>query len=152
MESKKDAITARIGVFSGRPNPELSLTGEVLEELASLVKRTIGREPIHPPPPPRLGYYYGFLIQTPNELAKRLELPAEFSVYHGVIAEGKGREKRHWRDVAKVERFLIYQAYEQGLGEFLEKVGVEKPEYPQLPKPYAGRNDQEPPTPTALVS
>jgi hypothetical protein len=128
MEAKTAAITVIIGVFSGRPNPELMFTGEVAEEFANLVKATIGKEPIHPPPPPRLGYYYGFRVRIPSELVKRLELPAEFNVYQGVLTEGQGREQRHWRDVAKVERFLIDQAYKQGHGALLEKVGVEKPQ------------------------
>ncbi len=127
MEPKKDAITATIGIFSGRPNPEVLLTGGLAEEFASLVKTTIGKEPIHPPPPPKLGIYYGFFVQIPGELAKRLALPAEFNMYHGVLTEGKGREQNHWRDVAKVERFLIEQSLKQGHGELLEKVGVEKP-------------------------
>lgn len=128
MEPKKDAIIATIGIFSGRPNPELMLSGKVAEKLANLVKTTLGKESIHPPPPPRLGYYYGFLVQTSKELAKRLELPVEFNVYHGVITERYGQEQKHWRDVANVERFLIDQAYEQGHGDLLEKVGADKSE------------------------
>lgn len=127
MESKKDSITPILGVFSGRPNPELSLTGELVEKFASLVKATLGKEAIHPPPSPRLGCYYGFLVQIPKELAKRLELPTQFKVYHGVITEGEGREKKHWRDTAQVERFLINEANKQGHGELLEDFGVEKP-------------------------
>jgi hypothetical protein len=126
MEANRDAIIATLGVFSGRPNPEVSLVGEVAEEFVNLVKQTIGREPIHPPPPPKLWHYNGFLVQTPNELASRLELPARFSVHHGVLTEGRGREKKHWRDVANIERFLINQAYEQGHGDLLEEFGVDK--------------------------
>jgi hypothetical protein len=122
MESQKEAITAQIGLFSGRPNPVLSLAGEAVEQFVKLVQATIGKEPIHPPPPPRLGYYYGFLV-----VASRSGLPAELNVYYGVVTEGEGRDQKHWRDVAGVERFLIVQAYQQGYGELLEKVGVEKP-------------------------
>lgn len=127
MELKKDVFTAVIGVFSGRPNPEMSLSGETAEELANLVKTTIGQESIHPPPPPQLGYYYGFLVQLPKDLAKRFGLPEEFNVCHGVLTERIDREQKHWRDVAKVERFLINQAYKQGHGDLLKKVGVEQP-------------------------
>lgn len=128
MESKKDVITGIIGLFSGHPNPELLLAGEAVEEFAGLIKTTIGKEPIHPPPPARLGYYYGFLVHVPKELAKRFELPADFNVYHGVITEQKDREQKHWRDVAKAEQFLINQAHKQGYGDLLEKVGVTKSE------------------------
>ena len=127
MEPKKDAITVTMGIFSGRPNPQLSLTGAPAEEFAGLVKATIGKEPIHPPPPPKLGFYYGFVVETPRELAARLALPAALGIYHGVLTEGKGREQKHWRDTANVERFLTEHAYKQGLGELLEKVGVGKP-------------------------
>ena len=128
MEPKKDAIIAKIGIFSGRPNPELMLSGKVAEALANLVKMTIGKESIHPPPPPRLGFYYGFRVKTSKEMAKRLKLPLTFNVYHGVVSERYGKEQKHWRDVANVERFLINHAYEQGHGDLLEKVGVEKSE------------------------
>ena len=128
MESDRDAITGIIGIFSGHRNPELSLTGETVKEFADLMHKTVGKEPIHPPPPARLGYYYGFFIHAPKELAKRFDLPSDFSLYHGVITERKGREKKHWRDVAGVEQFLINQAREQGYGELLEKGGVSKSE------------------------
>lgn len=126
MELRKDAITVTIGIFSGRPNPELFLTGGVVGELAPLVKTTIGKERIHPPPSPRLGHYYGFLLHVPEELARRFELPVEFSVYSGVLTARAGREQTHWRDAAKVERFLFDQAYKQGFGDLLERVGAGK--------------------------
>lgn len=126
MESGKDVIKAIIGVFSGRPNPELLVTGKAAEEFVGLAKKTIGVEPIHPPPPPKLWHYYGFIIRISGEMAKNLQLPAEFSVFQGVITEGKPKEKMYWRDVANVERFLIDQAYEQGYGNLLEEFGVSK--------------------------
>lgn len=127
MESNKDTITVTIGVFSGHPNPKLSLDAEAVEKLAELVRTARGKEPGPPPPPPRLGYYYGFFVEAPRELAKRLELPLEFSLYEGVITEGKGRDQKHWRDVAHIEQFLFEQAWKHGYGELLEKVGGEKP-------------------------
>jgi hypothetical protein len=126
MEPKNDEITARIGIFSGRPNPQLSFAGKVVEEFAKLVKLSIGKETIHPPPPPRLGFYYGFRIRIPTALAERLALSRELNIYSGVITEKKGREEKHWRDTSKVEDFLIRKAYEQDFGEWLQKVGVQK--------------------------
>jgi hypothetical protein len=131
MQPKQDAITATVGVFSGRPNPELSLAGEVVQEFADLVKATLGKEPIHPPPPARLGYYYGFVLHSPKELAERLGLPREFKVYHGVLTEREGRVQNHWRDVAQIERFLIDLAHEQGYGDLLEHFGVGELEWLQ---------------------
>jgi hypothetical protein len=118
-------ITATVGIFSGRPNPEISLTGEAAERLAESVKEAIGREPAPPPAPARLGFYYGFVVRSPRDLARRLGLPEEFRVYQGVLTERMGREPRHWRDIAEVERKLIEQAYQQGYGEMLQRVGVD---------------------------
>jgi|LGVF01.1.fsa_nt_gb hypothetical protein len=126
MESNKNRIIIEIGVFSGRRNPELSLSGEVAEKLVSMLKTTIGKKSIRPPPTPRLGHYYGFLVRTPKEMAKQLDLPLEFSVYNGVITEGKPQERKYWRDVAQIEKFLFDQAYEYGYGELLKEFGVEK--------------------------
>lgn len=130
MEYGKEAISVKIGVFSGRPNPELSLRGEVAAKVVSMLKTTLGRESIHPPPSPRLGYYYGFLVQISKEMAKQLEIPMEFNVYHGVITEVRARakpeEQKHWRDVKQIEKFLLDLAYEQGFGKLLEEFGVEK--------------------------
>ena len=99
-----------------------------VEKFTGLVKATIGKEPIHPPPPAKLGYYYGFRVHIPEEIAKRSELPAELNVYHGVVTVNKKREQEHWRDVAGVEQFLINQAREQGYGNILEKTGGAKSE------------------------
>lgn len=126
MESNKEIITGAIGLFSGRPNPELSLMGEAVEELANLVKSCIGKEKIHPPPAAKLGYYYGFRLHVPKDLAKRLNLPEDFNVYQGVITERRNQEQNYWRDMANVERFLIDQAFEQGYGDMLQKVGITK--------------------------
>ena len=127
MEPSTDAITVTIGIFSGRPNPQLTLSGPSAQEFANLVNATLGKDPIHPPPQPKLGFYYGFSVQTPRELATRLALPTDLYVYYGVVTQGTGREQRHWRDVANVERFLIQQAHQQGHGELLDKVSAPKP-------------------------
>lgn len=126
MEPKEEAITVTIGIFSGRPNPELRLTGALAEKFANLVKATIGKEPIHPPPPPKLGFYYGFSVRMASELAKRFGFPAELNIYLGVLSEGRGREQKHWRDAGHSERFLIEESYRQGYGDLLERVGVAK--------------------------
>lgn len=127
MESNKDTIVAVVGIFSGRPNPELSLTGEAVETLGDLVRKSVGAESIHPPPPARLGFYYGFRVTTPEELAKRFQLPTEFNVFRGVLTVPEDGKQRHWRDVAGVEKYLIDQTFEQGYGELIEKVGISKP-------------------------
>ncbi len=124
MESEQRAIKARIGLYSGRRDPELTIDGSAAEELAGLIKETVGKEPTHAPPPARLGVYHGFLVQTPSDLAQRLGIPREFRAYRGVVSVGVGREEHHWRDVG-VERYLLERAFrDEGHGAALKEAGV----------------------------
>jgi hypothetical protein len=125
IDAGKDSISVTIGVFSGRPNPEFRLSGNVVNKLAELAGSAIGKEPIEEPPPAKLGNYYGFLVQTPSLLATHLHIPTAFRLYSDVLTESMERKERHWRDVANAEQFLIEQAFELGYGEFLESAGVE---------------------------
>jgi hypothetical protein len=126
MQVKVDAIRVTLGIYSGRPNPSLELSGNEADELADLARTALDGEPSPPPPPPQLGRFYGFQIETPADMQKRLRLPAQLSVYSGVVTEKQDRELRHWRDVANLERFLINYAQRGGLSELLAKVGVEQ--------------------------
>lgn len=128
MESKPDAFNIVIGIFSGRPNPEMSLDAEVAEKFTDLVCSALGEERFHAPSSPGLGNYYGFFVRAPERLAKRYSVPTEFRIFHGVITEERGKAQFHWRDVANIERFLIEMAFEKGFGELLEHVGVRKTE------------------------
>ncbi len=128
MEGNQDAIVVQIGLFSGRPNPEMKLTDDMASQLADLVKSTVGKEPIHPPPPPKLGEFYGFLVRVPDRKVKGLGLPPQVSVSSGVLTRMTEQAQSHWRDVAGVERFLTRLAYEQGFGDLLQKVGIAKPD------------------------
>jgi hypothetical protein len=126
-----DVLTVEIGLFSGRRNPRMELAGETLDRFTASVGRAIGREAIHPPPPPRLGHYYGFFVRAPGDVAERRQLPSELDVYSGVVTERRGAVARHWRDVSGVEQFLIDQAFEQGHGQLLEKTGVRRSSAPE---------------------
>ena len=125
MQMRTDAITVTLGIYSGRPNPSLELSGPEAEELASLVKKAIEGEPSSPPPAAKLGRFYGFQVRTPPDLQKRLGLPPEFNVHSGVLSEKRGREIRHWRDVASLGQFLVGHALRRDYGQLLAKVGVE---------------------------
>lgn len=127
MEENKDAMVIKIGLFSGRPNPEMKLTDEMASQFADLVKLTVGKEPIHPPPPPKLGEFYGFLVQVPDQKAKELGLPVQATVFSGVLTDMTQKKKAYWRDKAGIERFLTRLAYEQGFGDLLRKVHVAEP-------------------------
>ncbi len=126
MQMKVDGINVTLGVYSGRPNPSLELSDNEANEFAGLARTALDGEPTAPPPPPQLGRFYGFYIETPADMQKRLRLPAQLSVYSGVVTEKQDRELRHWRDVANLERFLIKCAQRGGHSELLAKVGVEQ--------------------------
>jgi hypothetical protein len=126
MKPPEKAISVSVGLFSGRPNPEIVITGEAASTLAERLRSSIGKESTHPPPPPRLGFFYGFYLQVPAKLAKELEVPENFSVYSGVITEQGQREQRYWRDTGGVELFLMETAFQQGHGELLEKAGAQR--------------------------
>ena len=127
MEGNKDVILVKIGLFSGRPNPEMKLTDDMASQFADLVKSTVGKEPIHPPPPPKLGEFYGFFVQVPDQKVKELGLPAQASIFSGVLTDMTQQKQAHWRDVAGIERFLTRLDYEQDFGDLLRKVDVPEP-------------------------
>jgi hypothetical protein len=123
-----ESITVSIGIFSGRPNPEIELSNDVAEAVAAMIGEAVGAQPTHPQPRPRLGQYYGFLIKTPPQTARRFTVPPEVTVYEGVIAEPARGTEAGWRDVAGLERFLLEQAVRGDYGDLLERVGVDTSE------------------------
>ena len=127
MEGNDDAILVKVGLFSGMPNPEMKLTEESASRYAELVRSALSSEPANPPPLPKLGEFFGFLVLA-GERSKQLEIPREASIFKGVLTDMTQSELQHWPDVAGVERFLIRLAYEEGFGELLQKVDVPKPE------------------------
>ncbi|MBV6440209.1 MAG: hypothetical protein EPGJADBJ_01872 [Saprospiraceae bacterium] len=127
MEKQENAITITIGVYSGRRNPEMPLGDNKSRELLNMLKKAKGGESIHQPPPAKLGQFYGYYIQLPQNVSKEYGLSSEYNVYYGVVTEISGREEHHWRDTNKVEQYLTELAFEQGYGELLEKFGVKKP-------------------------
>lgn len=126
MQMKTDAITVTLGIFSGRPNPSLALVGPDAEELARLASAGFDGKTSGPPPPFKLGLFHGFKVETPAALQSRFRLPAEFSVYSGVLTAKRNRELGHWQDVANLESFLLGHAQRAGYGELLARVGVQQ--------------------------
>jgi len=118
------ATTARLLIFSGRPDPQWSVGGGELSELLGLVKGVLGREESNRPPQGGLGYR-GFLVsQLPVD-----ERPTDIEVFRGVVTEKAGPRTRHWRDTGGIERWLLRQARSRGHGATLDSEGVnETPE------------------------
>ena len=101
-------IEIELDIFSGRPNPTWTLSGEAAERLWSLLK---GLEPAPPEEPPDLGYR-GFLLLAP---------PQTVRAYSGVLALAmRSEEPAYYRDTGGIEDTLLGQARELGYGEVID--------------------------------
>ncbi|NGP89902.1 hypothetical protein [Fodinibius halophilus] len=126
-DENKDNITATVGLFSGRPNPKITLENDLAAEFSEMIHAAIGKEAANPPPAPKLGSYYGFTVTMPRNKAQELELPQQIRINNGVLTVTRNKEENHWRDVANIEELLIKQAYEEGLGDLLQKFDIPNP-------------------------
>lgn len=118
-----DKVVAMIGLFSGRENPSFELEAEESNRLLEMSLRAIGRERIHPPPVPKLGEFYGFLVRVPGPLREKFGSPGRMRVFHGVITTEGDQGEEHWRDGQEIEGFLARLAQEKGQGQFLDLGG-----------------------------
>lgn len=119
-KQEEQAVVARLLIFSGRPDPELALDDDAVNQLRERVQSTVNGEKSNPAPAGGLGYR-GFLVQN---LAKVSGLPAEFSVFRGVLSELSERTGSHWRDIGETESWLLELARGQGLGDALDAFGA----------------------------
>jgi hypothetical protein len=119
METPQSSPTVRLLVFSGKPDPEWPLDNDTRDQLLARVRDVVGKKEGGSPPLPKLGYR-GFLVRPSRYDATGFP---EFSVSHGVVTTGGGRNMRHWQDVAGIEEMLLAQARERGFGELLTDVG-----------------------------
>ena len=124
MANEDKIIKARVGVFSGRENPEITLGGDEQIRFIEMVQGTLGKEPIHPPGRPKLGTFYGFLVNVPSKLADELSLPQVLEVRDGVVSVLARDKTESWLDIAGLEDFLIGLAIQQGHGEVLGRLGI----------------------------
>ncbi len=115
-----------ICLFSGRPNPQFEINDDALKQLCDLVRDTQGKETIHAPPESEEDYY-GITVYATREVAAKAKIPEGFRVYRKVLSIDNPRQPEHWRDVAKIEEFLIQQAYKAGYGSLLEYFGIKLP-------------------------
>lgn len=115
---QRRAVTIRLMVYSGRPDPEWEADAAEIDALAERAARAVGGEPSNAPPAGGLGYR-GFLIRSGDP-----RLPRELTVFRGVVTEHDGRAARHWRDNAGLEELLIEQAAAHDQGAVLAALGV----------------------------
>lgn len=99
-------VEVQLDVFSGRPNPRWTLSGDRARELG---ERLSSVEPAEPREPPALGYR-GFLVSD-----SRIRL----RVFDSLVALQGKDATRYLRDVGGVEEYLLDQAREHGYGEVL---------------------------------
>jgi len=115
----RGALTVRLQIYSGRPDPEWTLEPDVADEVARRLRQAVSAEPVHAPPEGGLGYR-GFRITGGDALG----LPSELAVFRGVVSEVAGKQTRHWLDATGFERFLIEDARKRGFAEVLDALGV----------------------------
>lgn len=116
--SATQPVTARLLIFSGRPDPEWTIEGDALATLAGLFRESVGKEPGYPPAPGGLGYR-GFLLRGDGR-----QLPSELLVFRGTLTEDPGPRARHWRDTAGLEAWLLSDARRRDHGPVLDNAGV----------------------------
>jgi len=129
MEDSKEMAKVTLGIFSGLPNPEMILTEENIIKYAEMVKSTVGKEDVYGPTPTKLGEFYGFMVIVSDDKAKELGIPKLANIIKGVFADMTiHNEPKYWRDLSRIEQFLIGLAYENGFADLLKKVGVKRSE------------------------
>lgn len=126
MAEDQDVIRVRVGIFSGRENPVVTLDGEAQTRFTELMRSIIGKERSHAPGPPKLGEFHGFLVNVPAAISEEGSFPKTIEVRSGVVSVISSGEGEHWLDVAGLENFLIGLAYHQGQGDLLERLGIQQ--------------------------
>lgn len=127
MSNGNDEIQVKIGIYSGLPNPEMKLTGNLATQLTDKIKSALGKEREHPPSQPRLGEFYGFVVEFPGNIQRQLDILGPLVLFAGVVSVVGKKETNHWRDVSGIETFLVQQAYKSGFGDLLKRLNVNEP-------------------------
>lgn len=120
----RDSIVVRLLIFSGRADPEWTISTEAWTDLLARAQGARGRERIQSAPTGGLGYR-GFEVYSPSS---RADLPNVVAVNQGVVTERSGTQALSWRDVSSLEQQLLDQARQQGYGDLLDSSGVGLPE------------------------
>jgi hypothetical protein len=103
-------------VFSGRPDPSWELT---FQEASELARRLHGLTPTTPVPAEgQLGYRGMSLVNTD----KVAGLPAQISVFKGIISLSENGVTTYRNDTAGIENWLLGLARQQGYGATLDQL------------------------------
>jgi hypothetical protein len=120
VAQKPEALTVRLLIFSGRPDPEWDLGAEELKGVLEGVRAVAAGEDANPPPTGGLGYR-GFLLEGPALAEVRTEAA---TVFRGVVTMLRGQKGTHRRDTGDLERTLLRQARDRGYGDILDAAGA----------------------------
>jgi hypothetical protein len=115
----RSSLVTILSIFSGRPDPELALAQQAIEELGTRLAGSIGQQAAEYVEPPGLGYR-GFTVTNAGGVSG---VPAVCSVYAGTInVPDAAGQVQTWADAQQVEQFLLAQARDLGLGPVLDQV------------------------------
>lgn len=123
MTAQAQSVVVRLLIFSGRPDPEWPLEEEMKARLKAGIQAVLREERVEHAPSGGLGYR-GFQIRNEAGIP---DLPAEFTVYRGILTEQPGPQAQHRRDTARIEELLLEEARRQGYGDLLDSAGVKIP-------------------------
>jgi hypothetical protein len=120
MRQPRDSIIVRLLIFSGRPDPEWTISTEAWTDLLAQARSASGRERVQAAPTGGLGYR-GFEVYSSSS---RADLPSVVAVNRGVVTERSETQALSWQDVSSLEQQLLDQARQQGYGDLLDSPGV----------------------------
>jgi len=113
-EDTQSQVEVVLDIFSGRPNPSWNLSDKQVRELKErLVGLLVTDRPSQP-----LGLGYRGVVVMNH--AKDPKLPDQIRAYDSVLTVNEaGRQTAYYKDVNRVEDWLLDQARAHGYGELI---------------------------------
>ena len=116
-----EIVNVELSIFSGNPDPVLSLAQDAEATLVQLLTTAIGQNPVSLVEPPGLGYR-GFVV---TNVSGEPGLPSACNVFAATISVPTGTGgTEDWSDTGGAEQFLIGQARALGFGDLLDEAGL----------------------------
>jgi hypothetical protein len=120
INQARDSVTVRLLIFSGRPDPEWTISTEEWTNLLAQARGDSDRARVQPAPTGGLGYR-GFEVYSPST---RTDLPRVVAINRGVVTEQSEAQALSWQDASSLEQQLLNQARQQGYGNLLDSLGL----------------------------
>lgn len=119
-------IKVYLGVYSGLNNPSFELDEEKTTKISSKILSIMSNKSDRTIAKPKLGEYYGVLLEIPDAISKNTSIPKRIQIFKGV-ATTKTRQAISFNDTEDIENYILKIAYELGHQSILEKVNAPKP-------------------------